>query len=111
MPEQKNEVRTLAVRVSPDFHALLLMVAQVDDMSLTDLMMKALEGHVEARRQAEDFKAKVQAALAEEQARMARTQALLLGPAPDESPSEPDAANPEPPATGRSRRSKEEAAE
>jgi uncharacterized protein (DUF1778 family) len=106
VPEQKNEVRTLAVRVSPDFHALLLMVAQVDDMSLTDLMMRALEGHVDARRQAEDFKTKVQAALAEEQARMARTQALLLGPAPDESSNA--AASPEPPATGRVRRSKDE---
>ena len=109
MPEPKNEVRTLAVRVSPDFHALLTMVAQVDDISLTDLMMRALEGHVEARRQADDFKTKVQAALAEEQARMARTQALLLGPAPDEPPSEPDAAGSEPPTTGRSRRSKDAA--
>jgi hypothetical protein len=42
MPEPKgNDVqRTLAVRVSPDYHAQLSMVAQVDEMSLTDLMMK-----------------------------------------------------------------------
>lgn len=99
MPEPKNDVRTLAVRVSPDFHALLTMVAQVDDISLTDLMMAALQNHVETRRQAEDFKTKVQAALAEEQARMARTQALLLGPASDESSSESDAASSEPPQT------------
>ena len=43
MPEPKNsDVRTLAVRVSPDFHAQLSMVAQVDGVSLTDLMMAAL---------------------------------------------------------------------
>ena len=34
-----NDVRTLAVRVSPDFHAQLSMVAKVDEMSLVDLMM------------------------------------------------------------------------
>ena len=60
MPEPKgSDVRTLAVRVSPDFHALLTTVAGVDEMSLTDLMMKALENHVASRREAPDFKAKV----------------------------------------------------
>jgi uncharacterized protein (DUF1778 family) len=104
MAEPKNpDVRTLAVRVSPDFHALLTMVANVDEMSLTDLMMKALENHVEARRQAEDFQAKVQAALAEEQARMARTQALLLGTTPTEGTGGGASA----PATGRGRRKDE----
>jgi predicted HicB family RNase H-like nuclease len=59
MPEPKGrDVRTLAVRVSPDFHALLTTVAQVDEMSLADLMMKALENHVASRREAPDFKAK-----------------------------------------------------
>jgi hypothetical protein len=35
MPEPKtpSDVRTLAVRVSPDFHALLAMVAQVDEIA------------------------------------------------------------------------------
>src|SRR2546430_3464978 len=41
MPEPKgSDVRTLAVRVSPDYHAQLSMVAQVDGVSLTDLMMQ-----------------------------------------------------------------------
>ncbi len=36
MPEPKgNDVRTLAVRLSPDYHAQLAMVAQVDAISLT----------------------------------------------------------------------------
>ena len=53
MPEPKgNDVRTLAVRVSPDYHAQLSMVAQVDEMSLTDLMMTALDQYMASRREA-----------------------------------------------------------
>lgn len=42
MPEAKegNDMRRLAVRVSPDYHAQLSMVAQVDEMSLTDVTNK-----------------------------------------------------------------------
>jgi hypothetical protein len=107
MPEPKtnSDVRTLAVRVSSDFHAQLSMVAQVDGISLTDLMMAALQNHVVARREAEDFQAKVQAALAEEEARMARTRAMLLGTSPEAaSPSE---VGTDTPATGRGRRKDE----
>ena len=58
MPEPKgNDVqRTLAVRVSPDYHAQLSMVAQVDGISLTDLMMKALDSYMVSRREAPEFK-------------------------------------------------------
>lgn len=84
MPEPKgNDVRTLAVRVSPDFHAQLTMVAQVDEISLTDLMMKALEQYITTRREASDFKAKVQKALEDAEAQMARTRAMLLGTLPE----------------------------
>jgi hypothetical protein len=99
------EVRTLAVRVSPDFHAQLTMVAQVDEISLTDLMMRALEGHIVARREAPDFKAKVQKALEEAEAQMARTRAMLLGTLPETAPTSETGA--EAPATGRSRRKDE----
>jgi hypothetical protein len=84
MPEPKgNDVRTLAVRVSPDYHAQLSMVAQVDEMSLTDLMMQALDNHMAARREAPDFQAKAQKALEEAEAQMARTRAMLLGTLPE----------------------------
>jgi hypothetical protein len=80
MAEPKGtDVRTLAVRVSPDYHAQLSMVAQVDEVSLTDLMMRALDSHMAARREAPDFKAKVQNALEDAEAQMARTRAMLLG--------------------------------
>ena len=102
MPEPKgSDVRTLAVRVSPDYHAQLSMVAQVDGISLTDLMMQALDNHMAARREAPDFKAKAQEALEEAEAQMARTRAMLLGTVADESAGEAGASAP---ATGRGRR-------
>ncbi len=101
----RNSGRTLAVRVSPDFHAQLSMVAKVDEMSLVDLIMQALENHVAARREAPDFQAKVQQALDEAEAQMARTKAMLLGTLPEAAaPSGPAA---ETPATGRGRRKDE----
>ena len=60
---------------------------------------------MEARRQAEDFQAKVQVALAEEEARMARTRAMLLGITPTEGPT--GEASADAPVTGRGRRKDE----
>lgn len=48
-------------------------------MSLTDLMMKALDQYMASRCESEDFKAKVQKALEDAEAQMARTRAILLG--------------------------------
>jgi hypothetical protein len=101
-PKGTEQQRTLAVRVSPDFHAQLTMVAQVDEVSLTDLMMTALEDHMKARREAPDFKAKVQKALEEAEAQMARTRAMLLGTLPE-------GASPIDPAEGKRPRGKGEA--
>ena len=81
------------------------MVAQVDEMSLTDLMMKALDNHMAARREAPDFKAKVQKALEEAEAQMARTRAMLLGTLPEAAST--TEAGADAPATGRSRRKDE----
>jgi hypothetical protein len=103
MPEPKgNDVRTLAVRVSPDYHAQLTMVAQLDEISLTDLMMRALDNHVTSRREAPDFKAKAQKALEEAEAQMARTRAMLLGALPEAASASDALADAS--ATGRSRR-------
>ena len=100
-----SDVRTLAVRVSPDYHAQLSMVAQVDEMSLTDLMMAALDQYMAVRRESDDFKAKVQKALEDAEAQMARTRAMLLGTLPEEvAPSEP---GDEAPGRGRGRRKDE----
>jgi hypothetical protein len=104
MPEPKgNDVqRTLAVRVSPDYHAQLSMVAQVDEMSLTDVMMAAMDQYMASRRESEDFKAKVQKALEDAEAQMARTRAILLGTLPESAPADEAAAGEA--TTGRARR-------
>ena len=106
MPEPKgNDVqRTLAVRVSPDYHAQLSMVAQVDEMSLTDLMMTALDQYMASRRESQDFKGRVQRALADAEAQMARTRAILLGAVNEASTPEVGAGES---ATSRSRRKDE----
>jgi len=107
MPEPKGSdvQRTLAVRVTPDYHAQLSMVAQVDEMSLTDLMMRALDQYMASRRESEDFKAKVQKALEDAEAQMARTRAILLGALPEgTTTTEPSS---DTSATGRSRRKDE----
>jgi hypothetical protein len=103
MPEPKGNdaMRTLAVRVTPDYHAQLSMVAQVDGISLTDLFMRALDNYMTSRRDAPEFQAKVQAALEEAEAQMARTKAMLLGTLPEAEPGG------DPPATGRGRRKDE----
>jgi hypothetical protein len=106
MPEPKgNDLRTVAVRVSPDFHAQLAMVAQVDGVSLTDLMMTALENHMTARREAPDFQAKAQKALEDAEAQMARTRAMLLGALPEAASTAESGTDV--PATGRGRRKDE----
>ena len=80
MPEPKQDTqRTIALRVSPDYHAQLTLVAQVDEITLVDLMQRALDKYMAERRAAPDFQDKVQAALAEAEAQMARTRAMLLG--------------------------------
>lgn len=103
MPEPKgSDVRTLAVRVSPDYHAQLSLVAQVDEISLTDLMMKALDSYMAQRREAPDFKAKAQQALEDAEAQMARTRAMLLGTLPEGTAESADASS-----TSRGRRKNE----
>lgn len=112
MPEPKNSdtLRTIAVRVSPDYHAQLALVAQIDGITLVDLMTKALDNYMAERRAAPDFQAAAQAALADAEAQMARTRAMLLGAATEgaggDVTAEPSS---DAPATGRGRRNKDEA--
>jgi hypothetical protein len=106
MPEpttKGSDVRTIVLRVSPDHHAQLTLVAQVDEITLTDLMQKALDNYMAERRAAPDFQDKVQAALAEAEAQMARTRAMLLGTVATEGTA--GEASTEAPATSRGKRS------
>jgi len=65
--------------VSPVHHAQLAVVAQIDEITLTDLIQQAFDAYLTARRTAPDFQAKAAAALAAAEAQMAQTRAMLLG--------------------------------
>jgi len=79
-PTKGSDVqRTIALRVSADYHAQLTLVAQVDEITLTDLMQQALDKYMAELRAAPDFQEKVQVALAAAEEQMARTRAMLLG--------------------------------
>ena len=79
-PTKGSDVqRTIAVRVSPAEHAQLVMVAQIDGITLVELMTTALAKCVAERRAAPDFQAKAQVALTEAERQMAQTRAMLLG--------------------------------
>jgi hypothetical protein len=104
-PTKGSDVRTIALRVSPDYHAQLTLVAQVDEITLVDLMQRALDKYMAERRSASDFQEKVQVALAEAEAQMARTRAMLLGTVSAEGTT--GEASTDAPATGRGRRKDE----
>ena len=110
MPEPtkgSDTQRTIAVRVSPAEHAQLAMVAQIDGITLVELMTTALATYVAERRAASDFQAKAQAALEAAEAQMAQTRAMLLGAVSAEG-GMPETGT-DAPATGRGSRIKGEA--
>jgi len=58
-------VRTIAIRVEDEEHALLTLMARVDDITLVEVLRQAIESHVARKRSEPDFTAKAQAILAE----------------------------------------------
>jgi hypothetical protein len=88
---EPERVRMLAVRVSPDCHAQLPVVGQVYEISLTDLMMRALENHMPRVVRRRTSRPRLKGPRRAE-AHMARTRAMLLGtPSEAASPNEPRA--------------------
>jgi hypothetical protein len=84
------------------------MVAQIDGITLVELMTTALAKYVAERRAAPDFQAKAQAAIEEAERQMAETRAMLLGTVATEgTPAEAAEPGTDPPATVRSRRKDE----
>lgn len=95
MTEPKNGgVKTLAIRLPDELHAQLVIVAQLDGLSLTDAIRQAIDGFIDRKRVEGGFAD--QAALAlqeierEAEARRAAIQALLGSGAPSDAPA-PDA--------------------
>jgi predicted DNA-binding protein len=74
-------VKTLAIRLTDELHAQLVLIAQLDGLTLTDTIRQAIEGHIERKRAGGDLAARAEQALAdidrETAARRAAIEALL----------------------------------
>jgi hypothetical protein len=64
-PKNSGSVKTLALRLKPDLHAQFALVAQLDELSLTEVAIQAVELYVSAKQAQPDFKARAAAALQE----------------------------------------------
>ncbi len=63
MPEAKDGVKTLGIRLPNALHSQFALTAQVDDISLGDAALRAVELYVATKKAEPDFAARAQAAL------------------------------------------------
>jgi predicted DNA-binding protein len=84
-PLEEIGMKTIAVRLSPETHDLLVLVAQLDGSTLIDQIRQAIEAHLERKAAAGDLAEKAQAALEEidreATARKAALEVLMSPPA------------------------------
>jgi predicted transcriptional regulator len=64
-PNGRGGYKTLGIRLPDELHAQFSLVANLDNMSLGDAAVRAVEQYVATKRQADDFAARAQAALDE----------------------------------------------
>ena len=62
MSEPRNGVKTLGIKLPDTLHAQFALTAHLDDLSLGDAALQAVELYVETKRQAPDFAARAEAA-------------------------------------------------
>jgi len=90
MSEARGGVKTLGIRLPDALHAQFALTAQVDDISLGDAALRAVELYVATKKAEPDFAARAQAALdaieREAAARRAAIQGLFGSPQPAEPP-------------------------
>jgi len=83
VPEPRNGgVKTLAIRLEGDLHAQLTLVAQLDGLSITDAIRRAIESYIEGKQAEGDFAGRAAAMLDEiDREAAARRQSIeaLLG--------------------------------
>jgi uncharacterized membrane-anchored protein YjiN (DUF445 family) len=90
-------VRTIAIRVEDEEHALLTLVARVQDVPLVEVLRQAIQDHVEKVRSDPDFAAKAKAILAElDQEAASRRRAINALFESEEPEIEPEAEAPSP---------------
>jgi hypothetical protein len=93
--ETPGGVKTLAIRLPDDLHAQLVLVAQLDGVSLAEAIRQAVESSINRRRDAGELADRAQTALEQiEQESATRRAALqaLLGPAQPAQPVATDTA-------------------
>ena len=61
----KDKVKTLGIRLPDELHTQFALVAQLDGLSLTDAIRRAVELYVETKRSEGDFAERATAALEE----------------------------------------------
>ncbi|MEU4517373.1 hypothetical protein AB0F52_01490 [Amycolatopsis sp. NPDC024027] len=96
MSEPRSNVKTLGVKLPDALHAQFSLVAQLDQISLADAVLRAVELYVSTKRQEEDFAARATAALEEiEREAAARRGAIegLFGDASDKPETAPRTAS------------------
>lgn len=77
--DTKNGVKTLGIRLPGELHAQFALVAQLDGLSLTDAILRAVELYVETKRSESDFGERATAALAEIEREAAARRAAIEG--------------------------------
>jgi hypothetical protein len=89
MSDPRNDgrnVKTLGIKLPDELHAQFALVAQLDNLSLADASLKAVELYVATKRSETDFAERASAALAEIEreasSRKSAIEALFGGEAP-----------------------------
>jgi hypothetical protein len=95
-------VKTLGIRLEPDLHAQLSLIAQLRETTITDEIKAALEAHVKAAKTLPELSGRADAVLADiERDASARRAAIatLFGTTEPAAAAEPSTGEPEPPAS------------
>jgi hypothetical protein len=81
----RSVMKTLAIRLEDEQHAQLAMIAQLEELTVSDAIRQALEAWIEARRSNPELQARAEAVLAdidrEAATRRGAVSALLKGEA------------------------------
>jgi hypothetical protein len=65
MAEPKGGVKTLAIQLSDEAHAQLVLISQVEGLSLKDVLKQAVDALIERKRTEPDFASRAAAVLEE----------------------------------------------
>jgi hypothetical protein len=75
----KDKVKTLGIRLPDELHTQFVLVAQLDGLSLTDAIRKAVELYVQSKRAEGDFAERATAALEEIEREAATRRSAIQG--------------------------------